>query len=169
MDRERPRLLARGWRTGLLAAWLIVAALAPAPAVAQDLPRFASLRSGEVNVRAGPGTRYPISWVFVRQGLPIEIVGEFDNWRKVRDIEGAEGWIHQNLLSRNRFAIVTGAVRPLLRDPEPGGAPLLLAEPGVIAEVVRCREAWCRLEIGGQAGWMARAHIWGVYPQERVN
>ena len=142
----------------------------PVPAMAQDgVPRFVSLRSNEVNVRAGPGTRYPISWVFVRQGLPVEIVAEFDNWRKIRDMDGAEGWIHQNLLSRNRFAIVIGAVRTLMRDPEPDSVPVVVAEPGVIAQVLRCREAWCRLEIAGRSGWLLRAHIWGVYPDERID
>lgn len=155
-------------RTGVLIAALTLGAAAPA--FAQDnVPRFVSLRSNEINVRAGPGTRYPIAWVFVRQGLPVEIVGEFDNWRKIRDMGGAEGWIHQNLLSRNRYAVITGAVRMLMRDPDPGAVPVAVAEPGVIAQVLRCRDAWCRVQAGGHTGWLPRDYIWGVYPDEEID
>ncbi|HKH69397.1 MAG TPA: SH3 domain-containing protein, partial [Reyranella sp.] len=62
------------------------------------IPRFASLRSDEVNVRTGPGPRYPIDWVFKRKAMPVEIVAEFENWRKIRDWQGASGWVHQSLL-----------------------------------------------------------------------
>ena len=151
---------------------LIAALLGPTAqsAVAQDtVPRWASLRSDEVNVRAGPGTRYPIQWVFVRESLPVEVIAEFDNWRQIRDIDGATGWIHQNLLSRNRYAVVIGDVRMMVRDPEPDGVPVAVIEPGVIAQVLRCREDWCRLHAGGHTGWLPRTHIWGVYPAEEVD
>src|SRR5919204_606278 len=70
------------------------------------LPRFASLRSDEVNVRTGPGTRYPVDWVFKRKGMPVEIVAEFENWRKIRDWQGASGWVHQSLLTGKRSFII---------------------------------------------------------------
>src|SRR5262245_37242621 len=66
------------------------------------LPRFASLRSDEANVRSGPGTRYPIDWVFRRKGMPVEIVAEYENYRKIRDWQGASGWVHQSLLTGKR-------------------------------------------------------------------
>ncbi len=155
------------WPGALIAALALGAATA---AFAQDdVPRFVSLGSNEINVRAGPGTRYPIAWVFVRQGLPVEIVGEFDNWRKIRDMGGAEGWIHQNLLSRGRTAIVIGGARTLMRDPEVGAVPVAVAEAGVIAQVLRCRDAWCRLQAGGHTGWLPRIYIWGVYPDEEID
>jgi SH3-like domain-containing protein len=154
-------------------SFLLIAAVLTAAAqmsLAQDaLPRWVSLRSDEVNVRAGPGTRYPIQWVFVRESLPVEVIAEFDNWRQIRDIDGATGWIQQNLLSRNRFAVVTGDVRMMVRDPEPGGVPVAVIEPGVIVQVLRCREDWCRLHAGGHTGWLLRTQIWGVYPNEEVD
>lgn len=135
---------------------------------AEDFPRFASLRSDRVNVRTGPGVRYPIAWVFVRQGLPVEITAAFDRWHKIRDIDGEEGWIHMSLLSRERAAIIIGATRPLYRDPDPASPPVALAESGVVGRVLRCHEAWCELSIGRFRGWTYRAFLWGVYPGEEI-
>ena len=142
-----------------------------AGALGQDLqvPRFVSLRADEVNVRAGPGTTYPIRWVFVREGLPVEITAEFENWRRIRDSDGAEGWIHQSLLSGTRTAIVTGGIRTLWRTPEPGAVRVLRAEAGVVGRLIECEDAWCRLEIEGRRGWLPRDEIWGTHPGERMN
>lgn len=155
----------RAWALGLLFA----AAASVALGQALKLPRFVSLRSSTVNLRTGPGTQYPIIWVFVREGLPVEVVAEFDTWRKIRDIDGAEGWVHQNLLAGTRSAIILGDVRTLLRTPDLAGVPVLLAEPGVIARLLACNIAWCRLEIDGRRGWLPREQIWGVYPGEAVD
>ena len=77
------------------------------------VPRFVSMNSSKVNVRAGPGTRYPIKWVFQRKTLPVQIIAESDTWRKIRDFEGIEGWVHQRMLSGRRRAVVTGAIQQL--------------------------------------------------------
>ncbi|MCA3245883.1 MAG: SH3 domain-containing protein [Azospirillum sp.] len=156
---------------------LLFALLAPVPAMAQaarealPIPRFVSLRSEEVNLRTGPGVRYPVEWVFVRRQMPVEILQEFENWRRVRDREGTEGWVHQSMLAGRRTAIVLGeAGRPaeLRRRAEDGAPALARIEPGVIATLIECAGAWCRLEAGGFRGWMPRAGLWGVYPQETV-
>lgn len=153
--------------------WFLVAALLSlcglAAAQALKVPRFVSLRSGLVNVRTGPGMQYPIVWVFVRQGMPVEVTAEFDTWRKIRDIDGAEGWVHQNLLAGARSAIIQGEVRLLLRTPEVNGVPVMQAEPGVMGRLLTCNIAWCRLEIERRRGWLPREQIWGVYPGEAVN
>ena len=154
----------------LLLALCVAAGAAP-PAFADTglpLPRFVSLRSGEVNVRAGPGTRYPIAWMFVRSGLPLQVIAEFDVWRKIRDIDGAEGWVHQSLLSGERTAVITGAVRTLLNTPEPLGVPVVSAEPGVIAKLLECKGTWCRLQLGKLKGWLPRDEFWGTFPDETV-
>ena len=82
------------------------------------VPRFVSMNSSKVNVRAGPGTRYPIKWVFQRKTLPVQIIAESDTWRKIRDFEGIEGWVHQRMLSGRRRAVVTGAIQQLKRNPK---------------------------------------------------
>lgn len=131
-------------------------------------PRFASLRADKVNVRIGPGVRYPIAWVFVRRDLPVEVTAEFDLWRKIRDIDGAEGWVHTSLLSGRRSAIVTGGVRALRRAPEAGAAAVAQAESGVVVKLLRCAGAWCEVAAADVRGWTRRAHLWGVYPEEQV-
>ena len=82
------------------------------------LPRFVSLAADRVNVRFGPGKQYPVNWVFARKGLPVEIIAEFDTWRKIRDYDGEEGWIHSSLLSSRRTIMVTGEVRDAAADAE---------------------------------------------------
>ena len=131
-------------------------------------PRFASLRADKVNVRIGPGVRYPIAWVFVRRDLPVEVTAEFDLWRKIRDIDGAEGWVHASLLSGRRSAVVTGGVRMLRRAPEAESPAIAHAESGVVVELLRCTGAWCEVAAAGVRGWARRAHLWGVYPGEQV-
>jgi SH3-like domain-containing protein len=132
------------------------------------IPRYVTLRAREVNVRTGPGVRYPIDWVFQRPNLPVEVVAEFDTWRKIRDFEGTEGWVHQSMLSGRRTVIVLAAVRLLRREPSESAAPMARLEPGVIAWLEACREDWCEVEVAGIDGWLRRADVWGVHPGEAV-
>lgn len=132
------------------------------------VPRYVSLRSEEINVRTGPGVRYPVEWVFRRRNMPVEVVEQFEQWRKIRDIEGTEGWVHQSMLSGKRFAIVTGEVRSLRRRPDPASPEAARLEPGVIAQLIECEGRFCRLEAGGIKGWLPRAEFWGVYPTESL-
>ncbi|HUC60846.1 MAG TPA: SH3 domain-containing protein [Alphaproteobacteria bacterium] len=141
----------------------IRAADAPLP-----VPRFVSLRADKVYVRAGPGVRYPIEWVFERKGMPVEVVAEFDNFRKVRDIEGTEGWVHMNLLSGRRDIIVTGAVRTLRREPRTDAPAVARAEPDVIGQLLECNPDWCRIDIEGFRGWLKRSEFWGLLPNEKI-
>lgn len=132
------------------------------------LPRFVSLRAEEVNLRTGPGVKYPIDWVLKRRHMPVEIVDTFEHWRKIRDIEGTEGWVHQSMLATRRYAIVTGEIRPLRRRPEADAPALARVEPGVIGNLIECKDQWCQIDAGGFRGWVMRTEIWGVYPRETV-
>jgi SH3-like domain-containing protein len=132
------------------------------------LPRFVALKSDRINVRAGPGSRYPVVWVFQRKAMPVEVLNEFEQWRKVRDIDGAEGWVQQSLLTGRRSAIVVGERRVLWSEPDEGSIPLVVAEPGVQARLNKCQDAWCSIRIERDSGWMRREHLWGVYPREIV-
>jgi len=133
------------------------------------LPRFVSLNADEAYVRAGPGSHFPIQWVFNKHGLPVEIILEFEHWRKIRDIEGEEGWIHQSLLSGKRTALIL-AEEPvsLRRKPEEGARLAAYIEPGALAGLKECREKWCELEASGYRGWVERRFIWGVYENETL-
>ena len=149
---------------------LLGAALASATA-AEDkapLPRFASLRAAEVNLRAGPGTQYPIEWVFQRRSLPVEILAEYGQWRKIRDADGSEGWVHKSLLSGRRWVMITGAVRTLRRSPSEAAQSVLRAEPGVLGRLLASDGAWRRVEIAGVKGWLPRGHLWGVLAGETL-
>lgn len=149
--------------------FLIGAAVCPVSAdTGLPLPRFVSLRSGEANMRTGPGDQYPIDWTYVRKGLPLEITAEFEHWRKVRDMDGAQGWMHKNLLSGQRTVIVTGEVRTIRHDASTWATPVARIEPGAVAELRRCDGDWCEVEAGGRRGWLRRTEFWGVYPDERV-
>ena len=133
------------------------------------IPRFVSMRLGEVNLRVGPGQRYPISWVFVKKDMPVEIIEEFDTWRKIRDWEGTEGWVNHAALSGNRSIIVTGEIRTLRSSPDAQASPVARVEPGVIGKLRACPDDspdWCRVDLGDSHGWIRRKEIWGVYPQE---
>ena len=132
------------------------------------LPRFASLRAGEVNVRTGPGVQYPVDWVFQRQGLPVEVIAEYRTWRKIRDWQGTQGWVHQSLLAGKRTVIVIGGVRALHAKPEPDAKAVAQLEAGVVASLVSCPEgsAWCRIEVDGFDGWLRRVDFWGVLKDE---
>jgi len=174
--------LARSRPSALLAVLALLSALAAAGAAAAaggaeaeapvrspsglPLPRFVSLDADKVNARTGPGVRYPIAWVFVRRDMPVEVTAEFELWRKIRDIDGAEGWTHKSLLSGRRWAIVTGEMRTLRRAPDDSAPPALFAEPGVQGRLLACGRERCKLEIQGLSGWLPRDQIWGVHPWE---
>lgn len=131
------------------------------------IPRFVSLASGKVFVRTGPALRYPIKWVYQREHMPVEIIQEFDTWRKIRDMDGDDGWIHQSLLSGDRYAIVKGEVNVALqRAPAKEARPLAQLEPDVIARINECKWAWCQLTSEGYTGWAERKFLWGIYDSE---
>jgi SH3-like domain-containing protein len=130
------------------------------------VPRFASLRSDDVNMRTGPGTRYPIEWVFKHQGLPIEITAEYEIWRRVRDPEGAEGWVHKSAISGKRSAIITGALRELRKDPDAQSSVLAHLEMGSTGQLMSCAKDWCKLKFNGIKGFLPKTHFWGAYPNE---
>jgi SH3-like domain-containing protein len=132
------------------------------------LPHFASLHSDKVNLRAGPGDRYPVQWVYVRRDWPVEVIGQFDHWRRVRDWEGTEGWVHEKMVAGRREVVVTGRVRGLRTGPDLGAALVARAEPGVVARLDACRGEWCRIAAGDVTGWVERSDIWGVYPNEAL-
>ncbi len=161
-----------GIRVVCLAALAAVLFAGPLAALAETglpLPRFASLRSSKVHLRTGPGVRYPVDWVLVFRNMPVEIVAEFENWRKIRDWQGTEGWVHRTMLSGMRTAIVTGGMRALRRDPDASAPLVAQVEERVVGRVLECPADWCRIEIAKKRGWIRRDHIWGVYKAEEMN
>ena len=123
----------------------------------------------EILVRTGPGTRYPIQWVYHRPGMPVEIVEEYDVWRKIRDIDGTTGWVHKTMLDGKRNVMIKGKDARIIRtEPEAKAKPILKAEPLVTARLVECQIDWCRIQISGRKGWVEKQYLWGIYPTEIV-
>lgn len=137
------------------------------------IPRFVSLKAEKVNVRRGPSSDHPVAWVFQRKGLPVEIVAEFENWRRVRDSDGEEGWILQNMLAGKRTAEIApwkqGLNVPLMSGPKTGSGIVAQMGSGVVAEVGTCDGEWCELIAGGYDGFVQQTQLWGVYPGEKVD
>lgn len=129
------------------------------------LPRWATLASPEANLRTGPGKRYPIDWVLKKQDLPVEITQEFDNWRRVKEPNGADGWIHRSMLSGNRHAMLkTDAT--LYAQPSDDVRAVAKLQKGVITTLEQCQKTWCRMKIEHFEGWVPKKDIFGVYPDE---
>ncbi|WP_374333533.1 SH3 domain-containing protein [Aestuariivirga sp.] len=137
------------------------------------IPRFVSLKAEKVNVRRGPSSDHPVAWVFQRKGLPVEIVAEFENWRRVRDSDGEEGWILQNMLAGKRTAEIApwkqGQNVALMQSPGSGAGIVAEVGSGVVAEVENCDGEWCELNAGGYDGYVLQTQLWGVYPGEKVD
>lgn len=146
------------------------------------LPRFVSLKSDKVNVRVGPSRQNALVWTYQHKGLPVEIIYEFDNWRKIRDSNGETGWVLSALLAGTRTAMVmtwnkedissdgkkVAALEKLYKRPDETAAIVAQVESGVIGRVKTCDGQWCRLEMKGYSGWMKQQLLWGVYPGEKI-
>ncbi|WDR00306.1 SH3 domain-containing protein [Devosia sp. J2-20] len=170
--------------------WLLLALLTLVPpALAQSgnpsglpLPRFASTRSDPINVRVGPGTKYEVSWTYLKSVIPVEIIQEFDTWRKIRDVDGAEGWVHQNLLQGTR----AGYAAPLMANGEvvlradQSDSATTRARLGAGFKVIikQCDGVWCDVTATSQdpskrstsySGYVRQEELWGVYPDEQFD
>jgi SH3-like domain-containing protein len=175
----------------LVVCALVALAAGVAPAAAQEggvgpvtklpLPRYVSLKTDRVNLREGPSKDHRTLWVFQRAGLPVEIVAEFETWRRIRDSEGSEGWVLHSLLSGRRTGLVAGRAKndaspvPLYGSAEEGANVVARLQPGVIASIKNCSGSWCRVNIGGSGGrsgdvdgYLRQERLWGVYPNEKV-
>ena len=127
-----------------------------------EVPRFVSLSSNKTNVRAGPGRRYPIKWIFQRQNLPVKIIAEFDTWRKIKDHEGIEGWVHQRMLSGRRWVFILGENVTIRKERSLTAQGVARLEPGVIARLERISGDWCLVEAEAYTGWLPKIDVWGT-------
>lgn len=167
-------------RTVVLVAILLVGGTVRvhAQAVVKQLeqPRFHSLKSDRVNVRRGPGLKYPVSWVFRRVGMPVEVIREFENWWQIRDSEGAQGWVYKGLLARRRTALLAPWTQSDQETPavamrslsKVDSSVVAFAEAGTIASVRECDGRWCRVIIEPFEGWIEQKLLWGVYEREAI-
>lgn len=127
-----------------------------------EVPRFVSLSSNKINVRAGPGRRYPIKWIFQRQNLPVKIIAEFDTWRKIKDHEGIEGWVHQRMLSGRRWVVILGENVIIRKERSLTAQGVARLAPGVMAQLEDISGDWCLVEAEAYTGWLLKTDVWGT-------
>ncbi|WP_029003645.1 SH3 domain-containing protein [Azorhizobium doebereinerae] len=171
------------FQTRAAAFALLLAAMLPGVTGAQaadeekgtglPVPRFVSLKADRVNVRNGPNRDQDVAWIFTRAGLPVEITAEFETWRRIRDADGAEGWVYHSMLSGRRTALVSPWSKDAtvtLRDKPDGGARVVARlEPSVLGIIKTCDGKWCRIFGEGFDGFIEQNKLWGVYPNEKVD
>jgi SH3-like domain-containing protein len=173
--------IVRRFQLGALVAAAALACAAPVLAAGEmsagpksglPVPRFVSLKPDRVNVRGGPTRDHEVTFVYTRAGLPVEITAESDNWRRIRDWEGSEGWVYHSLLSGRRTAVATpkdkNQLVPLYDAGDNNAAVVARLQAGVLATVKRCTGNWCRIVGPGFDGWAVQEQLWGVYPNEKV-
>jgi SH3-like domain-containing protein len=178
--RQIKAILSATLLTAIIAAGPVmpVAAMAAEGPSGLPLPRFVTTRSNPINVRVGPGTKYGVAWVYVKAGTPVEIIQEFDTWRKIRDADGSEGWLHQNLLQGKRAGLVAPAsAEPvaLRRDPNDQAGVRAWLTPSFRVDIKECDGKWCKViatahPLNGSPqsfdGWVHQGDLWGVYKDE---
>ena len=136
------------------------------------VPRFVSLKSDRVNVRSGPNKDQDVRWVYTRAGMPVEVTAEFENWRRIRDWEGAEGWVYHSLLSGKRTAVVVPNLKddlvPLYQSADPDSNVVAKLQSGVLGQLKSCNGLWCEFVGKNFNGWIRQERLWGAYPNEKV-
>lgn len=151
-------------RSGQALHALAALLLATAPAQAQDVevPYWTSLSKDRTNLRVGPGRDYKISWVYVRQGVPMKVLRVMGGWRLVEEPDGTRGWMLARFLTRTRTAIVKDAVTDLRENADGSGRVLWRAGKGVVGRIGDCEQGWCRFDIDGRAGFVRETSVWGA-------
>lgn len=135
----------------------------------RPVPRYVTLKTDEGNARRGPGPEHRIDWVFKKAGMPLKLTAEYDNWRRVEDVDGEGGWMHYSLLSGTRSVLVAQDMTEFLAKPDDLADVAFRAELGVIGRLLECDIDWCRVSIEGERGWVRKGALWGVLPDELVD
>ncbi len=131
------------------------------------LPRFASIKSNEVNARVGPSIKSSIEWVFIKKGEPIEIIAEYEQWRQIRDINGEGGWVHSSVLSGKRSVIIISPyIVNITKSPNDTHKIKAKVHSKVRCLVNKCQNDYCQVSCKNKTGWLPKSAIWGVYKTE---
>jgi SH3-like domain-containing protein len=154
---------------GQIAVLVALFAATAAPATERAVPYWASIAAGDALMRSGPGREYPAIWRYRRPELPLQVVQVHDGWRRVREMDGTEGWMTAVLRSAQRTAIVVGQMRPMRAAPDPGARILWRAAPGVVGRIAHCANGWCEFDVQGKAGYIEVSGLWGVSAAETID
>src|SRR5271168_5024762 len=177
MGRRSNTMVIRMWAAAV--AVLALVAAAPVARAGSDaitsglpVPRFVSIKADRVTVRGGPDKDHDVAWIYTRVGWPVEITAEFENWRRIRDSDGSEGWVYHSLLSGKRTATVQlkskTDLAPLHAQPDAKSAVTAQLQVGVLGAIKRCAGGWCQFVGDSFGGWIEQNELWGVYPDEKI-
>ncbi len=138
-----------------------------------EAKEYMSLKYDEVNLRTGPGERFPIDWVYQEQNYPVEILESYEVWRQVREVDGTTGWMNKNMLSQKRYALVREE-DSLLQHPRLDSEIMAVLQPGVVAQIEECPKGeYCHLKLNYRDkkyhGWFLRKNLWGIDPNEIID
>ena len=151
-----------------LAGCIAAGAQAAAPAERQTpsgypVPRYIILKFPKVNARAGPGEDHKLRFVYRTRGLPLQVVAETSEWRRVCDPEGQVTWVHKRVTDGRRNVInMSDRPAPLYRSPKPGAEPAAYLNVRALAGLVRCEKGWCKVKTAGASGWVREGALWGT-------
>ena len=136
------------------------------------IPRFVSLRSNHINARSGPGARYPIEWVYMQKSAPVEIIAEFELWRKIKDWQGSESWVHKSMLSGKRSVkVITPGENNVYAKDDFNAKINAKVEDEVVGEIEKCpvNNSFCKIKFASITGWVPRQNLYGIYPEEIID
>jgi SH3-like domain-containing protein len=158
---------------------LIILSLSSVGFASKFIPYYASIKSSEVNVRKGPNTRYPISWVYKKKGEPVEVIAQFEHWNRIRDVTGDEGWVKTIMLNKKRSAIIIIASNKeekqkqnvklfakLYREPNASSKVFANIESSKRVLLEKCQKQWCQIKVNNILAWIEKQYLWGVYVNE---
>lgn len=131
-------------------------------------PHFSALKASKINARCGPGMSYPIEWTFIKSDIPVEVLEEYDHWRKIRDFDGSEAWVNKTMLKKKRTALIKSKVAPLYKDPHPTSLILAHLVHGVLVDIQTCDGTWCRVKVQDFKGFVIENDLFGTLPHEKI-
>ena len=158
------------WAAPLLAAALLLA-ISCLPARAAEratpsgypVPRYITLKFDQVYARAGPGEDHRLLWVYRVKGLPVQVVAENSEWRRICDPAGGMAWVHKRLTDGRRNVLVTqGAPVAIRKKPKAEAEIVAYLNPRSMAALNRCEKGWCKVKLDGATGWTPARGLWGV-------
>ncbi len=160
-------------RLFILCLFLLLNTLNAGAAIIELSPeetRFVAMRADTVNARSGPNKRYPIEWIYKQQNYPVEIIAEYEQWRKIRDYDGTVAWVQKILLTNTRYALVTEIGENNVYSKDTTSSEIIArAENGVVAKIKRCNQAFCFLQFDDKTeGWMPRSVLYGIKKGEEI-
>lgn len=146
----------------LTSGGLALAADRPTPS-GLPVPRYVSLKFDEVNARAGPGDDHKRVWVYRVRGLPVQVVAETFEWRRICDPEGGVAWVHRRTTDGRRMVMRTAATpAPLRKSPRDEARVFAYLNARSLAALDRCKDGWCRIRVDGVTGWAPASDLWGA-------